>query len=205
LHNALDLSALPAPVAPQDREKLILFAGRIVPDKAADVFVTACARALPHLPGWRAAMIGTDGFSVDSADSEFIRKLRPLAAAAGIEMRGYQPHAAVLQAMTRAAIVVVPSRWQEPFGMTALEAMACGAALMCSGRGGLAEVAGDASVLVDPDDPDNFSQLVIALANDDRRRAALSAAGRHRAATYFSVTSAVARLDAIRDAALGMV
>ena len=31
-------------------------------------------------------------------------------------MLGYRPHAAVLEAMSRAAIVVVPSRWQEPFG-----------------------------------------------------------------------------------------
>ena len=55
--------------------------------------------------------------------------------------------------MARAAIVVVPSRWQEPFGLTALEALACGAALICSRRGGLPEIGGDVAVYADPDDP----------------------------------------------------
>ena len=52
--------------------------------------------------------------------------------------------------MARAAIVVVPSRWSEPFGLTALEALACGAALLCSPRGGLPEVYGQAAQRIDP-------------------------------------------------------
>ena len=53
--------------------------------------------------------------------------------------------------MTRAAIVIVPSRWNEPFGLTALEALACGAPLIVSPRGGLPEVAGEAAVYANPD------------------------------------------------------
>ena len=151
LANCLDLSALPPPVVPRDQT--LLFAGRVVADKGADSFVTACAAALPDLPGWHAAMIGADRFGPDSPDTPFLRRLRPLARAAGVALLGYRPHADVLDAMARAAIVVVPSRWPEPFGLTALEAMACGAALVCSNRGGLAEVVGDAGVVINPDDP----------------------------------------------------
>ena len=68
-------------------------------------------------------------------------------------MLGYRDHPEVLAAMARAAIVVVPSRWAEPFGLVALEALASGAALICSPRGGLPEVAGDAAVYADPDQP----------------------------------------------------
>ncbi|MGI4941653.1 MAG: glycosyltransferase family 4 protein, partial [Janthinobacterium lividum] len=171
------------------------------PDKGPDLFIAACAKAMPHLPGWRAEMIGADGFSAAAPDSEFIRGLRPAAAAAGVAMHGARPHAEVLRAMSRAAIVVVPSRWQEPFGLTALEAMACGAALVCSGRGGLAEVVGDAGLLTDPEDADGFARALLELAGDAGLRAALSAAGVERARSRFSVADAVARMDGLRDQA----
>ncbi len=187
IHNSLDFSLVPAPLPPAEREKIILFAGRVVPDKAPDVFVSACSLALPQLPGWRAEIIGADGFAPGQPDSDFIRLLRPRAAAE------------VLAAMARAAIVVVPSRWEEPFGMTALEAMACGAALACSGRGGLAEVAGDTSVPINPDDLESVASALLRLAENGGLRAELSAAGQARARTHFSAAHAIATLDAIRD------
>jgi glycosyltransferase involved in cell wall biosynthesis len=203
LHNALDPAALPDLLPMPAREKLILFAGRVVPDKAPDVFVAACAQALPKLAGWRAAMIGTDGFGAEVAESAFIRRLRPAAEAAGIVLHGHLPHAEVLRAMARAAIVVVPSRWAEPFGMTALEALACGAALACSRRGGLAEVAGDAALPIDPDDAGGVAASLVRLAGDGGLRASLAEAGRRRAAALFALPDAIARLDALRDASAG--
>ncbi len=202
IHNAVDLASLPAPLPPEAREKLILFAGRVVPDKAPDAFVAACARALPQLPGWRASVIGADGFSAASAETPFIRQLRPAAAAAGVEMVGHLPHGEVLEAMARAAIVVVPSRWEEPFGLSALEAMASGAALACSGRGGLAEVAAEACLRFDPDDVEQGAAALIRLAWDDALRTNLSAAGSQRVRDRFGLAEAVARLDALRDRVL---
>ena len=149
LPNCLDLAAIPP--SPAVRDKLILFAGRVVADKGADCFVAACARALPDLPGWRAEMIGADRFRADSPDTPFVRHLRPQAQAAGVAMLGYRPHQEVLAAMARAAILVVPSRWPEPFGLTALEGLACGATLLYARNGGLAEVAGGAGITIDPE------------------------------------------------------
>ncbi len=199
IHNALDMAALPAGLPTRQRDKVILFAGRVVPDKGPDAFVAACALAMPDLPGWRAEMIGADGFSADAPDSDFIRRLRLQAAAAAVRLHGYQTHAAVLQAMARAAIVVVPSRWQEPFGLTALEAMACGAAVACSGRGGLAEIVGDAALAIDPDQPASFAQALRRLAGDVELRAAFSAMGLKRARERFSSADALAKLDDLRD------
>jgi glycosyltransferase involved in cell wall biosynthesis len=198
LPNCLDLSDLPPLASAGEREKVILFAGRIVADKGADAFVSGCTGALPRLPGWRAEMIGADRFRAGSPETPFIRRLRPQAEAAGIRLSGYRPHADVLAAMARAAIVAAPSRWPEPFGLTALEALACGAALLCSPRGGLREVAGDAAVFVDPDTPAGFADALVALAADPARRAALSEAGRARAA-LFDVHPAAQALDALRE------
>jgi glycosyltransferase involved in cell wall biosynthesis len=194
--NAIDLAALPPRVG--ERNRLILFAGRLVADKGADSFVAACAIALPQLPGWHAEMIGADRFSADSPITPFVKALLPRAARAGVAMAGYQPFATVMAAMARAAIVVVPSRWQEPFGMTALEAMANGAALVCSGRGGLAEVAGDVALPCDPDDAASIAAAIIRLAGDPDERARRGAAGQTRAA-MFDLRIAAAALDAYRD------
>jgi glycosyltransferase involved in cell wall biosynthesis len=199
LPNCIDLSAIPA--EPAAREAKILFVGRIVADKGADAFVEACRLALPALPGWHAEMIGADRFGADTPETAFLRALRPRAAAAGVALAGWRPHAEVLSAMARAAIVVVPSRWPEPFGMTALEAAACRAAVAYAPRGGLPEVLGDAGLVIDPDDPPGMAAALVALAGDPPRRAALAAAGRARAAR-FDVGPAMTRLDDLRDAVL---
>ena len=194
LPNCLDLAELPLS---RPKERLVLFAGRVVADKAPDVFIAACAAALPQLPGWEAAMIGADRFSFDSPDTGFVQATRAAAGAAHVRMLGYRDHPDVLASMSRAAIVVVPSRWAEPFGLVALEALACGAALICSPRGGLPEVAGDAAVYADPDHPAAFAAAILALAGDEPRRIALAEAGRQRA-RRFDVKVIAAQLAALR-------
>jgi UDP-glucose:(glucosyl)LPS alpha-1,2-glucosyltransferase len=198
LHNCLDLSELPSP---RRRERLILFAGRVVADKAPDAFVAACAAALPHLPGWSAEIIGADRFSFDSPDTGFVQTVRVAAKTANVRMLGYRDHPEVLIAMARAAIVVVPSRWPEPFGLVALEALASGAALICSPRGGLPEVAGDAAIYASPDKPAEIADAIRALGSDEGGRAALAAAGRQRA-RQFDVLAIARRLAALRTAVL---
>jgi UDP-glucose:(glucosyl)LPS alpha-1,2-glucosyltransferase len=183
LHSCLDPSELPQ-VGRGERERLILFAGRLVADKGADAFVSACARVLPRLPGWRAEMIGADRFGPNSPETPFLQALRSAAQAAGVTLAGYRPHEEVLQAMSRAAIVAVPSRWEEPFGLTALEALACGAALVTSGRGALREVAGDTAVYADPDQDGALADAFLTLAENQERRDALGAAGRRRARLF---------------------
>lgn len=192
IHNCLE----PVPAPPVERENLIVFAGRVVADKGADAFVAACALVLPGLPGWRAEMVGADRFSPTAPDTPFLTALRPAAAAAGVVLRGHQPHAVVLDAMRRAAIVVVPSRWPEPFGLVALEAMACGAALICSPTGGLPEVGGDAACYAEPT-AGALAAAITALVHDPGRRAAMAVAGLQRV-QHFSVAHAVAALERLR-------
>jgi UDP-glucose:(glucosyl)LPS alpha-1,2-glucosyltransferase len=198
LHNCIDISAIPPP---RPRDNVILFAGRVVRDKAPDSFIRACAQALPTLPGWRAEMIGADGMSATSRVTDYVREIYALAERSGVNMLGYRDHPMVLEAMRSAAIVVVPSRWEEPFGLAALEALACGAPLVVAPRGGLPEVAGDAAVYADPDDPAAIAAAIVALAVDPARRMALSAAGEQRA-RLFDTKIAAARLAELRWRAL---
>jgi UDP-glucose:(glucosyl)LPS alpha-1,2-glucosyltransferase len=199
--NCIDLAALPPGLPADARERVILFAGRTILEKGADLFVRACAAALPELPGWQAVMLGARGHN-PADDAIGYVAAGPSPTQAGVRMLGYQPHPAVLDWMGLAAIVLMPSRWAEPFGLTALEALAMGAALICSRRGGLPEVAGDAAIYIDPDDPDGIARALVALAQDPARRAALAAAGRARAAA-FDLAPAGRALEAVRRQVLG--
>ena len=131
LPNCIDLSLLPPPLPLETRENLVLFVGRSGGGEGAGYFRRGLRRCAAALPGWRAEMIGADRFRPAGRTRRLIRALRRRGGGRRRRMSGYRPHAEVLAAMARAAIVVVPSRWPEPFGLTALEAMACGAALVC--------------------------------------------------------------------------
>ncbi|MDG6095371.1 glycosyltransferase family 4 protein [Acetobacter sp. AN02] len=181
LPNCIDIAALPDVMPQGARDRVILFAGRMVADKGADLFVRACARVLPQHPGWRAVMIGADRFGMNSPDTPFLQALRPEAAAAGITLEGYRPHDEVLQAMARSAIFVAPGRWSEPFGLVVLEAMACGAAVVASSRGGIPEVTGDAALLTEPD---GLVEALDRLIRDPALRAGLAARGQERASLF---------------------
>jgi glycosyltransferase involved in cell wall biosynthesis len=181
LWNPLTLSELPP--RPELREPVLLYAGRMTEDKAPDIFIAACAQALPQMPGWRARMIGGDRFGPASPETAYVTAIRAAAREAGVAFDGPLPHTAVLAAMATAAIVVVPSRWAEPFGLTALEAMASGAALITTGQGGLAEVAGNAAITVPVDNASALAAAMVAL-TDDAARAPLVSAGLARAALF---------------------
>jgi glycosyltransferase involved in cell wall biosynthesis len=89
-----------------------------------------------------------------------------------------------LEALYRASRLLVFPSLYEGFGLPVLEAMLRGLPVACSGRGSLAEIAGDAAVLFDAEDPASIAAAVTRLLSDDALRDRLVAAGRERAAGY---------------------
>lgn len=174
---------------------LILFVGRVIPEKGALLFAEAVAAALPGLPGWQAMLIG--GARAGSEYGQRVQAaLAPLGARA--QRHDFMPHEAVMATFRRAAIAVVPSVWDEPFGRTALEAMAAGAAVIASRRGGLPEIVGDAGLILDPVTAAGLSATLAALAGDERARADWQQRARARAVENFDIRPWAARLDALR-------
>ena len=84
------------------------------------------------------------------------------------------PYAEVKAAWERAEVGMVLTTGPEPFGRTALEAMASGAALITSGRGGLAEICGPCAVTVEPSDADGIAAALGQLLDAPERRADLA-------------------------------
>jgi glycosyltransferase involved in cell wall biosynthesis len=79
--------------------------------------------------------------------------------------------------------VALPSLY-EGFGFALLEAMACGAPVVCSNAGALPEVAGDAALLVNPTDTDALGTMLLRLLRNPKLRALLSKKGQARAAKF---------------------
>jgi len=182
------------------KENSIVYVGRIIPEKGANVYAEAMAKALPHLPGWRGVLIGGGRGKAVRAPTAYERQARAHLASLGerATMAGFLPHERVMEEFARSAIAIVPSLWDEPFGRTALEAMAAGCAVIATRRGGLSEVLGDAAVNLDPPDADTLAREIVALARDEPRRADLQRRALARAAQMFDIRDWSAQLDALR-------
>ncbi|GIW05611.1 MAG: glycosyl transferase family 1 [Dehalococcoidia bacterium] len=109
-------------------------------------------------------------------------------------------HAAPLY--RQAALAVIPSL-SETFGYPVLEAMACGCPVVTSNCSSLAELAGDAAILVDPKDPASIAAGLERGLFDEQERSRLTARGRERAAQYRWSRSAEATLAVLESVALG--
>jgi glycosyltransferase involved in cell wall biosynthesis len=92
---------------------------------------------------------------------------------------GHVPDAHLPGLYAGAAAFVLPS-WHEGFGLTCIEAMACGVPVVAARAGALPETCGDAARYADPFDPDDIATQVLAAIGDDRLREA----GPQRAARF---------------------
>jgi glycosyltransferase involved in cell wall biosynthesis len=137
-----------------------LFAGRLSPEKGA-------AEAIEIA---RAAGVPIDVYG-DVYDPGYCRKqIDPRRSLSGVSVHEGVPRALLWEAMARAAVVLFPARWDEPFGMAAAEAQACGTPVVAFRRGGLSEVVEDGMTgyLVPPDDLPAAAEAVSKLAEISR-------------------------------------
>ena len=121
-----------------------VFAGRFSPEKGA-----ADAIAIARLAGLEIDVFG-DGY-----DPEYTREqVDPWGSKPGVNVHPAVPQTTLWEAMARAQVVLCPANWEEPFGMVAAEAQACGTPVVAFRRGALGEVVVDGATgyLVEPGD-----------------------------------------------------
>jgi UDP-glucose:tetrahydrobiopterin glucosyltransferase len=129
-----------------------VFAGRLSPEKGA-----ADAIAIAQLAGVKLDVFG------DPYDAQYAREqVDTRRAEPDVAVHAAVPQTALWEAMARAAVVLCPAKWEEPFGMVAAEAQACGSPVVAFRRGALPEVIVDGitGFLVEPDDLQAAAQAV---------------------------------------------
>jgi glycosyltransferase involved in cell wall biosynthesis len=167
IHNGADPAAIPFSARP--RPDLAIVAGRIAAEKGTHLALAAARRA-----GLRVLLAG------DVYDrGYFDEQVAPLLDE-GVEVLGAVPRRRLAMLYGRAAVALVASLWEEPFGMVALEANLAGTPVAGFARGGLPEVVGSTGgVLTDDATVEALAAAIPEAAARDRAAVRAAAARRH--------------------------
>lgn len=177
--------------------------GRVRAQKGSDVFVDAMCRLLPHYPEFSAVLVG----AVTPEQAPFAAELRKKIAAAGLEQRiiitGELDIAEVQRWYQRLTIYAFTSR-NEGFGLTLIEAMGVGAALVAA-RAGAAELVVEDGItgrLVPPGDVDALVAALEPLLRDPAAAEEMGARGRQRVVERFSLEAEADGIAAVYRAVI---
>ncbi len=179
---------------PLDR-RLLVYVGRVLPRKDIENVIRALALLRPrHLPPFGLLIVGgeTDNAQLDQEPE--MRRLIEIADRLGVRdlvmFVGRRPSDR-LRWYYSAADVFVSTPWYEPYGLTPLEAMACGTPAVCSSVGGITYTVADgvSGFLVPPRDPPRLAERLELLLTDDPLRQRLARNARRRVEDLFTWTT----------------
>jgi len=166
------------------KKKNIIFVGKLNHSKGYDLFKEALLKILDEFPTWSSCSVGNE-------DRRTIYISHPRH-----KEFGFINHKATLNLLNTSEIAVVPSRWDEPFGRTALEASSRGCATIISNRGGLNETT-DNAVKLKKLDSNSIYLEVKKLIKDPIKRKNLQRNGRKNIKHLINVNTKL--IDQIRE------
>jgi glycosyltransferase involved in cell wall biosynthesis len=160
----------------------VVYVGRLSPRKGVDVAVDAVARLVERGVDARLDLVGSVFTGYEWYERQLHEQVAALGLADRVTFHGFRP--SVWSALDEADVAVVPSRLEEPFGNTAVEAVLAGRPVVVSDIGGLAEaIDGFASAISVPADD------VDALANALERVAVHWSTFQHTAVTFAPIAA----------------
>ena len=164
--------------------KNIIFVGRLNYSKGYDIFKTAILKILDEFHDWYAYSLGDE-----DRRNIYIKHNRH-------KELGFLNHKKTLNFLNQSEIAVVPSRWEEPFGRTSLEASSRGCATIISNRGGLTETTDAAIILKNLNSNDLYLEIKKLIKNNKKRKS-LQLKGRNNIKHLISENTKV--IDQIRE------
>jgi glycosyltransferase involved in cell wall biosynthesis len=218
LHNGVDLVAFQPPGAlDQPVPSRLLFVGRVSPDKGVHVLIDAFGQVARDNPDIELELVGDEALppldmQILIDEEERVRSLArfygrdgyvapllaglPAGVAERVHHRTWIGREELPPLYRSSGMLVLPSVWEEPFGIPLIEAMASGLPVVATRVGGIPEVVehGVTGLLVPPDKPDALAGAIMELLADPGRARQLGAAGRRRAEERFSWDGVTARL-----------
>ncbi len=141
-----------------NKEKKITFVGKLNESKGYDIYRDAVIKILNEFKDWKAYSIGDESRS------------RPIINHKNHFELGFLKHKKVLNFLNKSEIAVVPSRWEEPFGRTALESSSRACATIISNRGGLPETTDSCVILKNLSSKELYLSLKKLIKNNKLRK-----------------------------------
>jgi glycosyltransferase involved in cell wall biosynthesis len=196
---------------PQPREKLnplaerlgfptdkpyILFVGTLEPRKNVPLLLDAFAQVRRHIDA-HLVLVGARGW----LDEPIFAAHAESSASEAIHFVGWLDEDDLAVLYSHAGVLVLPSLY-EGFGLPVLEAMACGAPVVCSNAGPLPEVAGDAAILLAPSDPAVWASALTRVLTNEATATELQQRGLRRASEFSWRKTAEQTRDVYREALL---
>jgi glycosyltransferase involved in cell wall biosynthesis len=169
------------PYQPEPTGDHLVWFGRLVPEKGAHLAVDVARRC-----GRRLLLAGPVG------DAAYVREAITPRLGADVEYAGHLDLTELAALVGSAAAVLATPRWEEPYGLTVPESLACGTPVVAFRRGAMPELLDEATgVLVAPDDVEAMAAAVEVAVTRDR------AACRRRAETTCSIEAMTDRYEAL--------
>ena len=142
----------------------------MVPEKGILEACQAVAIILRDAPDWSLHVIGGRRFA-DETPTSYEHKIFEVIAGLGENAihHGFCPYDQVRTAQEDAAICIVPSLWEEPAGLTVIEALSAGAALVTTNRGGIPEAATGRALITEISPQTESIEIISAFAENLRK------------------------------------
>ena len=140
------------------KENFITFIGKLNESKGYDLFAKTIVKILNEFPNWKAYSLGDEDRRKIYINHKNHYEL------------GFLNHKDVLGILDKTSISVVPSKWEEPFGRTALEASSRGCATIISNKGGLPETTNQAIILKNLNEETLYNQICFLIKNNKARK-----------------------------------
>lgn len=169
----------------QEEDCIIVYNGRLTEDKGILQLIQSIKRI--EIPNLKLLIIGASAYGKDKQPTSFIRQLedesKPIKSK--VVFTGYINYDQVPSYLKMADIAVVPSLWEEPFGLTVVEAMAAGLPLITTRSGGIPEICEGVATIVERDNIiDNLAAAILDLYHNPVKRKQMSAASLERSKMF---------------------
>jgi len=184
---------LPAGTRPADG--YILYVGRLHPRKNLRLLLRAYRLVLDQVAAPPLLIVGP----ITAYGEELVAEARRLEMEQHVVFPGYLPET-LLPALYRSATVFVYPSLYEGVGLPVLEAMASGVPVVTSNTSAMPEVAGEAALLVGPEDVQGLTSAIVRLLTDQDLRKSLSERGRARSREFTWERTARATVEVYRRA-----
>lgn len=199
VHNAIDIEKF----ATADRMKrialglqvhdfVIVYSGRLNEEKGILSLVQAI-KELNMIPNLKLLIIGASAYGKDKHPTQFIEQLEKESESIKDKLvfTGYIDYEQIPSYLKTADIAVVPSMWEEPFGLTVVEAMAAGLPLITTRSGGIPEICEGVATIVEKENiVQNLAKAILDLYEHPDKRAAMAQASLERSKMFDKETYA---------------